>query len=162
MATYQVQPFRTEQKNIQNNNRSLFLLGSKKTNKLKPSQNKKGQKIFQLHHFLNPFPPLPAVKSIQKKVQLENFWALLILTRLQTYCAYSIKNRSQRAFVFFCNESCSICYFLRTKYFKSLCFIYNIFQNLSFYLIFKCLNYQNSFLAYEINFLSKQNLCIVL
>ena len=32
--------------------------------KLKPSQNKKGQKIFQLHHFLNTFSQLPAVKSI--------------------------------------------------------------------------------------------------
>ena len=40
---------------------------------LKPSQNKKGQKYFQLHHFLNTFSQLPAVKSIQKTVQLEIF-----------------------------------------------------------------------------------------
>ena len=41
---------------------------------LKPSQNKKEQKIFQLHHFLNNFSQLPAVKSIQKTVQLDKFF----------------------------------------------------------------------------------------
>ena len=31
--------------------------------KVKSGQNKKGQKIFQLHRFLNPFSQLPAVKE---------------------------------------------------------------------------------------------------
>ena len=30
---------------------------------VKPSQNNKGQKIFQLHHFLNTYSQLPAVKK---------------------------------------------------------------------------------------------------
>ena len=51
-------------------------------NPLKPSQNKRGQKIVQLHHFLNNFSQLPAVKSIQEIVQLENVLDLLILTWL--------------------------------------------------------------------------------
>ena len=42
---------------------------------LKPSQNKKGQKISQLYRFLNIFSQLPDIKSIQKMVQLENFLA---------------------------------------------------------------------------------------
>ena len=33
---------------------------------LKPSQNKKGRKNFQLHHFLNTFSQLPAVKKYSK------------------------------------------------------------------------------------------------
>ena len=33
---------------------------------IKPSQNKKGQKNFQLHHFLNTFSQLPAVKKYSK------------------------------------------------------------------------------------------------
>ena len=33
---------------------------------LKPSQNKKGQTIFQLHRFFNPFSRLPAVKKDSK------------------------------------------------------------------------------------------------
>ena len=33
---------------------------------LKPSQNKKGRKIFQLHRFLNTFSQLPAVKKYSK------------------------------------------------------------------------------------------------
>ena len=34
--------------------------------KLKPSQNKKGRKNFQLHCFLNTFSQLPAVKKYSK------------------------------------------------------------------------------------------------
>ena len=34
---------------------------------VKPSQNKKGQKKFQLHRFLNTFSQLPAVKKYSKK-----------------------------------------------------------------------------------------------
>ena len=34
---------------------------------LKPSQNKKGRKNFQLHRFLNNFSQLPAVKKYSKK-----------------------------------------------------------------------------------------------
>ena len=33
---------------------------------LKPGQNKKGQKFFQLHRFLNTFSQLPAVKKYSK------------------------------------------------------------------------------------------------
>ena len=36
------------------------------TTSLKPSQNKKGQKNFQLHRFLNAFSQLPAVKKDSK------------------------------------------------------------------------------------------------
>ena len=32
----------------------------------KSSQNKKGRKIFQLHHFLNTFSQLPAAKKYSK------------------------------------------------------------------------------------------------
>ena len=46
------------------------------------SQNKKGQNIFQLHHFLNTFSQLPVVKKYSKNGQLEKFLALLILTQL--------------------------------------------------------------------------------
>ena len=49
---------------------------------LKQGQNKKGQKIFQLHRFLNTFYSWQLRKSIQKTVQLEIFLALLILWRL--------------------------------------------------------------------------------
>merc|ERR1719362_2227248 len=45
---------------------------------LKPSQNKKGRKNFQLHHFLNTFSQLPAVKKIFKKhCSWKNFWPFL-------------------------------------------------------------------------------------
>ena len=40
---------------------------------LKPSQNKKGQKNFQLHPFLNSFSELPAVKKYSKKRCSWNF-----------------------------------------------------------------------------------------
>ena len=50
--------------------------------RLKPSQNKKGQKNFQLHRFLNTFSQLPAVKKYSKNGAAENLLALLILTRL--------------------------------------------------------------------------------
>ena len=33
---------------------------------VKPSQNKKGQRILQLYHFLNTFSQLPAVKKYLK------------------------------------------------------------------------------------------------
>ena len=49
---------------------------------LKPGQNKKGQKNFHLHRFLNTFYSWQLRKSIQKTVQLENVLALLILWRL--------------------------------------------------------------------------------
>jgi hypothetical protein len=63
---------------IEISSKSIFEIGDL----LKPSQNKKGQKIIQLHRFLNTFSQLLAVKSIQKTVQLENLLALLILTWL--------------------------------------------------------------------------------
>ena len=44
---------------------------------LKPSQNKKGRKNFQLHRFLNTLSQVPAVKKYSKTVQLEKFWAFL-------------------------------------------------------------------------------------
>ena len=46
---------------------------------VKPGQNKKGQKNFQLHCFLTPFLQLAAEKKDSKTVQLEFFLAHLIL-----------------------------------------------------------------------------------
>ena len=40
---------------------------------VKPSQNKKGQKVFQLHRFLNTFSQLPAVKKYQKNGAVGKF-----------------------------------------------------------------------------------------
>ena len=40
---------------------------------LKPSENKKGQKIFQLHRFLNTFSQLPAVKKYSKNGAARKF-----------------------------------------------------------------------------------------
>ena len=51
-------------------------------NVLKPGHNKKGQKIFQLHRFLNTILQLAAEKKYSKTMQLEFFSALLILWRL--------------------------------------------------------------------------------
>ena len=51
-----------------------------KADALKPSQIRRAKK-FQAAQFFG-FSQLPAVKKIQKMVQLENFFALLILTRL--------------------------------------------------------------------------------
>ena len=42
---------------------------------IKPSYNKKGQKIFQLHHFLNTFSQLPAVKQDSKNGAARKFFA---------------------------------------------------------------------------------------
>jgi hypothetical protein len=42
---------------------------------LKPSQNKKGRKIFQLHRFLNTFSQLPAVKKYSKNSAAGNFFS---------------------------------------------------------------------------------------
>ena len=41
---------------------------------LKPSQNKKGQKIFQLHHFLNTFLQLAAEKMYSKNSAAGKFF----------------------------------------------------------------------------------------
>merc|ERR1711971_1208220 len=49
---------------------------------LKPSQDKKGRKNFQLHHFLNTFSQLPAVKKYSKNSAAGKFFGKLILTRL--------------------------------------------------------------------------------
>ena len=51
-------------------------------NLVKPWQNKKGQKIFYVHRFLNPFLQMAAEKKDSKTVQLDIFLALLILTQL--------------------------------------------------------------------------------
>ena len=44
---------------------------------LKPGQNKKGQKIFRLHHFLNTFYNWQLRKSIQKRCSWKFFWSFL-------------------------------------------------------------------------------------
>jgi len=41
---------------------------------LKPSQDKKGRKNFQLHHFLNTFSQLPAVKKYSKNIAAGKFF----------------------------------------------------------------------------------------
>ena len=41
---------------------------------LKPSQNKKGRKFFQLHRFLNPFLQLAAEKKDSKNGAARNFF----------------------------------------------------------------------------------------
>ena len=41
---------------------------------LKPSQNKKGQKNFQLHRLLNTFSQLPAVKKYSKNGAARKFF----------------------------------------------------------------------------------------
>ena len=46
---------------------------------LKAFQDKKGQKILQVHHFRCYFLQLAAKKKTRKTVHLENFLALLIL-----------------------------------------------------------------------------------
>ena len=45
---------------------STYLVPIKLHNIVKPSQNKKGQKKFQLHRFLNTFSQLPAAKKYSK------------------------------------------------------------------------------------------------
>ena len=71
---------------------------------LKPSQNKKGKKIFQLHRFLNTFSQLPAVKSIQKNGAAGKFFG---------------SSYFDLALVIYCNIVCSINY-LREQQFLCL------------------------------------------
>ena len=49
-------------------------IGSVDFKDIKPPKNKKGQKIFQLHRFLNTFSQLPAVKKYSKNGAAGNFF----------------------------------------------------------------------------------------
>ena len=61
------------------------------TTLLKPGQNKKGQNIFQLHHFLNTFYSWQLRKSIQKTgVAGKYFGPSYSVTALVSYLIFKI------------------------------------------------------------------------
>ena len=65
---------------------------------LKPSQNKKGQKNFQLHRFLNPFPQLPAVKKASKNSADRKFFGPSDFVTVLINTCYCLQGRHSNFF----------------------------------------------------------------
>ena len=70
----------------------LTLIKVYKIYKLKPGQNKKGQKFFQLHRFLNTFLQLAAEKKYSKNGAAGNFFGpSYFVTALDSRYLHSMK-----------------------------------------------------------------------
>ena len=74
---------------------------------LKLSQNKKGRKIFQLHHFLNLFLQLASEEKDSKNGAARNFFDPTIVHKLSVMLAAVKKNMTSKQFDF-CNLTAPI------------------------------------------------------